>query len=84
MAVQICPLCHARHITWHIDEESSLSTQWACGHCHYSAAEDESRAADCRRCASKASMLLLYDDTGAKRWCIACGLFETTNEPPPE
>lgn len=80
MSAQICPRCQVRHFIWWIDEELSPFTQWVCGNCHYTAEENEKRIADCSHCAANASLSLMNDDTGPKRWCSACGLFEATSE----
>jgi hypothetical protein len=77
---QVCPKCGAKHLTWSIDSDTSRFTQWRCGNCSYTAHEDETREADCPRCAAARSSMLLKDSKGFHRWCSQCGCFESTTE----
>jgi ssDNA-binding Zn-finger/Zn-ribbon topoisomerase 1 len=72
MAVQLCPNCGQRGMTWSIDEEVSPRTQWYCSLCRYSAFEDESRESTCPACGCEKSSLLLSDATGTFWFCIRC------------
>lgn len=80
MALQVCPSCGVKHITWAIDDEASPWTHWRCRNCGYFAEEDETRESDCPQCAAKKSSILLRDSDGFHRWCSACGYFERTAE----
>jgi hypothetical protein len=65
---------------WSLDEDVSPFTQWHCGSCGYHALEDEAKEADCSRCGVQLSMLLLKDKESTRRWCSACGMFESSKE----
>ena len=80
MSVQICPHCGAKAITWSLDTDASPLTQWRCNGCNYLAQEDEAQQADCPRCATAKSYLLIKDVAGFHRWCYACGRFDSTAE----
>jgi hypothetical protein len=80
MAMQVCPRCKARTITWVIDEEVSPYTQWYCATCKYAAEEDESHESACPHCANAASFMHTRDSDGYHRWCWSCGAFEPTSE----
>jgi hypothetical protein len=80
MAIQICPKCGVKAITWSIDEEASPLTNWGCRGCGHVAEEDESRAVNCPRCSAEKMFALVKDCDGFHRWCCSCGSFENTLE----
>ena len=80
MALQICPKCKVKSITWFIDDEASAFTQWLCDSCGYLAEEEEVRECDCLHCGGKKMSLLVRDKDGLHRWCCACNVFENTIE----
>jgi rubrerythrin len=47
MALQLCPKCRTKSITWFIDEDVTLNTIWNCQTCGYTAEEYEAKAARC-------------------------------------
>ena len=72
MTLQLCPKCGHRRFSWWIDEDVSPLTQWRCGHCRYSAEEDESRESTCPACGAERSRMLLADPNGRYWFCLSC------------
>ena len=75
MATQICPRCKEDAFTWHIDEEESPFTIWACHICNYQAFEDESKERKCAHC-GRNTEARLNDGKENYWWCSSCGMSE--------
>jgi hypothetical protein len=80
MALQVCPKCGVKAITWFIADEGSQFTTWWCSHCQYCVQENEKKESDCPHCKTKQNYMLVKDDDGIHRWCCHCGKFEQSDE----
>jgi len=79
MALQICPKCKELSFTWHIDEDQTPLTQWACrnSQCGYHVLEDEGKLRDCPICRAKEAYSYIIDGENTFWWCFRCGKTET-------
>ena len=70
MATQICPQCKSDSFTWHVDDNSTMTT-WSCSKCGYQALENESDERVCIHCGKKTETKL-QDKNREYWWCSNC------------
>ena len=71
MSTQICPKCHTKQSTWHIDEDVTPFTQWFCVGCETTIFEDESKQRTCEQC-EKPHEMYCWDEESKFWWCTTC------------